>query len=118
MRFLSSLFRRKPTAQSTKGDNINISTDRIEYVPNPTGCTVITADEFDFVDIKRMYYRVIIHAEDTDENLIRIFKGLDKAKYEVVKVWFYNSIDEIRQNLPYTVAMLERKKKSPIRIIR
>lgn len=118
LKFLSSAFKKKPSVIVKKYGHINTPADVEKAIQSPSGFSVVNAEEANYGKVKRINYRVIVPAGVTDAHLLRMFKDLDTSKYDEVTVWCYKSMDEIAQYLPYTVAMLEKTKKTGVRITR
>lgn len=79
-----------------------VDTEKISY-------QVETEEDVSYADVKRMTFRVIIDPAATDDELLQVFKEIDKNKYDNVTIWFYKDKSELDD--PYTVAMLERAEK-------
>ncbi len=87
--------------------------------PVRTDYTVINMKEYNQTRRKRLYYYVVAPVDTDDNALLQIFQDLDVGDRDEVTAWFYRFPDEIKDCLPYSVAMLSRKGKGqPITITR
>lgn len=71
-------------------------------------------ENMDYGKIRRRAVWAIVSPAATDEQLCNIFCRLDKPHYDSFTIWFYRHQMDLEQGLPYTVALLERKKKGEL----
>ncbi|WP_206458695.1 hypothetical protein [Anaerovorax sp. IOR16] len=79
---------------------------------------MVNSEQADYGKVKRMNYRVVVPQGITDGELISMFKEVTPRKCDEITIWCYLSREEINQYKPYTVAMVEKTRKTAVRITR